>query len=921
VPVLPRRTAWIAVTALLVVAGVGVVAKIVLKGGDEEGGANARPAATSSSSADVNRGAGESASPASNDATRSADPSASSSSSPARPPTSWKPGPPDGYSVHVVDARGGKPIPGAHLVVIPVSLGDGPGHLDDGASRVAAAAVGFVADAHGWARVEWPAGPAWVVGESGDLRGMRLLEESGRDDFELRLAPKQSLQVEVVNRRGAPLAGAGVAWAERDSDGNVVVSPYSVVADDHGRATLERGEGNDWRSTLWHPKRGDASHDTLGVAVPWIGGSGDEPAAFVALGDPEGQTIRCTVSAEFGTFAVHVGDGIGRPVDEEVYVTFTPNQRPRVIDSLAGSKHSDSVFVDALSPSMRIAMPRRGSGSFAPVALGLDFMITAEQFDGPYLGGSSVKGPQRDGEVVRVELNSSNARVHLHGRIVGAANPWDVTATLGSRLNRPWLVGSSRASTVARGDMPLAVRIGAGGEFALDMMVPPKFGGAPLTLVGFDGESGPPFVGEVELLETAVTPDVDLGDVVVHSVPLVVSGRVLDPTLRPALRAVVHIDGMSGDEMVGESGRFRFVGETSWQRRLHLVVHPFRTSTFASQSVTGLVPGLADAEVDFDVGTRDLEVVLERQGSIAGLVLSDQGLTVVARRHGSGTPTRDVEAVRPYGDSPSRSVFDVDSPDTHQIEIGSPFRVDLRPGRYDILFTIADAAHRPGPIASVLDVTAVAGETNCDPRLNPLDLRGAIGPWRFTLERIDGAPPPSIWVRLGVADREDVFLQSTYVGGSGGEVDSSLQSAWVDVVHPGFRRIHELHQRGDVKLVLQPIDSTPFIVHVDLSPGSKRDGIEWRVRAEPPWSDPVDGLDWFSALVDGDGDACLDLDEGEHWRIHLFVVDQRGNAERRREIERVAIPLTALDLERGSIELHVDRGDTDAALAALEKMH
>jgi hypothetical protein len=891
---------------LLTVVAAVLAARWLLLGDDAIGGATARhDEVPSSASGDAAGGPdGDERSRSSAGATRKNDLPAPVVASGARslPTLDWKLGPSSGFPVHVVDANTRKPIPGAHVAVVAAAPNEVRSRFDDLAPRVAADAPGFLADSHGWARVEWPPVPAYVVGESGELHGARQLEATGREPFELELSRRRELRVEVVDRRGAPIPGARVTWAGRAEDGRIGTSSFTRSADDRGQATLDQEEGEQWLASL-----ADAARGLLGVAVLWVGSDDAEAASFTALPVDAATPLRCVVSADFGAIEVRVFDRFGRRIVEDARIDCT--RLPREPDDGRGGV----TFIHRGRVPFELAPPSDRRGLLAPVAIGERFRILGEIPSGEGVF-TDVTGPQQTGETVRAELRSPIGSVRLHGRLVGVKSPASVIATIGQPVERPWLDGSSGMhGFVARwavgGGRPV-VHLGANGAFEIEPIGLARTVEVPIAFLGLDGERGEPFVGEAPLPADLSSADVDLGDVAVHPIPLIVSGRVLTPDRQPVTGADVWVEGTIGNVPTDASGRFLVVGAVSPTHR----------------KLRALAPGgSATATVEFEDGTRDLDVVLQPYGALAGRLLSERSLALFARPHGGGEAVAESEGRSPgpgFGASPFDPPHVIPARfEEPRSNVERPFRFELLPGRYDVIVSLGGMAPEAERVALVPDVEVVANRTSCDPRLDPLDLQGVLGRWHITLSRSDGAAPPSTWVRLADVDHGDDFLQTLYVSDAGAGIDSALASAWVDVSHPGFRHVHELHERGEVKLVLEPVASHPFVVHVAAPTLPRAAGIEWRVRAEPSWTPPVDGLDWFTAIADHDGDAVLDLDEGESWRIHLIAAMKHDDREPRFEIAHLTRPLDARDLEKGSIELRPEVDDVDAALAAIDLKH
>lgn len=862
----PERSRSRALFLLLVLTVVAAALAVhwLLLGDDSLGGTTTRDgAARSHATGETTSGNdGDESSRSAADATRQTDlPAPAVASGPRTlPALDWKPGPSSGFPVHVVDAKTRRPIPGAHVAVVVLPPNEASARFDDLAPRVLAGAVGYLADSRGWARVEWPPVRAFVLGVAGDRCGARELVPTGREDFELPLAPWRTIDVEVVSRRGEPIAGARVAWAIRDSAGKLVPSARTVTTDARGRVRLDGSE------------EGEA---VAGVEVPWFGKPQGDPAAFVPIDATTVGPLRCVVGGDCGSLEVRLLDGRGHPIDAPVELQFG-----------VFTAHADGELLKTYSRSLpgESATLADSRGRFAPVPLDLQLEVQAH-WDTGWWATATGHGPQKDGEVARIDVKSKVSNVMVRGRIVGAEQPTSVIAIRNAV------------------EVPVAVRMGEGHRFELDCSAfSPAFGA--LRLCGIDAATGDAFSGDFAAPAPSETGEVDVGDVTVRAIPITAAGRVVTEARDPLSGVLVSRVGSSETRRTDATGRFLFIGSADESRITLAVAGP---------------NGFADATLEVPPGSRDVEIVMLRSGALVGRLLADRAVSLLVRPHQGGAPVYEhdhIDSAR--GRVVIGHVSRLDEPPS---TLDRPFRFELPPGRYDLFVSLGGAVPEAALLSAVNDLEVNSGATTCDPRANPLDLRGTIGRWHVTLSRSDGAPPPSLWVRLAPDDRSDEFMQTIYLGGDGASIDSALPSAWVDVAHPGFRHIHELHQRGDVKLVLEPVESHPFVVHVAAPSIPRAAGIVWRVHAEPSWTNPVEGLEWFIATADGDGDARLDLDEGESWKVHLYATVQQKDGEQRFEIARLARALDEHDLEKGSIELRPDVDDVEAALASIDLKH
>jgi hypothetical protein len=895
---LPRKRAAVVVAlgAALAVGALGGGAFWLLHSGDDESDAlhatTRRVRASEAAGEDA-----DGADLAARGATRARLEDAASAAASGLPPCEV--GPADGFRVRAVDAADRHALADARIYVVPfvrrstpVPAGlfedSQPGGVafdlvrrcfEDPTRLVAAGARCFLAGPDGVARIVWPPGGALVVGFSGDQRGAGVLAAGDDATFELPFTRGTDLIVEVVAKDGAPVAGAQVVIGMRNEAQPFPkggVSPWHAGATTDARG-LARLAGFELVAASFAQRR-PSDVGALGVFVPYLGSA--ERCAFLELPDPQHVRgrLRIVLDEPFGALEVRVADARGaRSTADEAFATTRDFEGMRWV----------GMFWQRIweRPGRLL---EGGVARLRPVALDRRFDVEVVTATGERsLARKDVVGPRKDGEVVRVDFDARSESRRVRGRLVGlAAAPGADTRLVAT----PWLKGKLPRGAVRSGStsggpdreaMPaasIAARVVGDGVFEIDATAVRSERLASIALRGFDRAHDAGFEATIPFEDELSAPVTDVGDVPVKVLPILVSGRVRDDLGRPVARVALAVresaedprlprkfDGKSRiDELDDADGTFTLLEDVEFESPVLYLGPP---------------SGFAPQNVPFERGTRGLDCVLQRTGTIAGTVVSDLAVAIFA--HLQSTPVEtSVSAAFQWRESAAR--------DGEGRELPRPFSFELRPGRWEVFATTSPNQPQTSVVARVPDVEVRAGDTTLDPRLNPMQIRAQLVSWRIVLARSDGAPPPSAWVRLAPADAPESPWRTVYVANGEARFEAALDSAWVDVDATSFRRVHELHARGDVAISLEPLEQREVELSLAVADVPHVYDLHWFVAAERTPPLPEFQRDAYTTTVMPGGSASLRLDEGERWTLKLYAQIDAGGAPRRVELSRCA---------------------------------
>jgi hypothetical protein len=865
----------VAIGTAVVVGALAVGAGWLLRSGESE-----QSGASESGATAKGRGRTAAAAGADEDATRARLDESVASTSSGLPPC--EPGPPDGLLVRAVTADG-LPVAGAQIYVVPESDDRSRSlyetllpFIEEPRRLSAAHARGYLADAKGEVHVVRPPFDACLLGFAGDLRGAARLLDPARAAIELRFERANDLGVQVVDASDAPVRDARVAFASR-SVPDATLDPrndYRPPLNQHheGETTDERGLAQLIGVDLARVRH--AQIERMGkfafcVAVPCLGARNQRgtKTQFGAtdVGDVASLRgpVRVRLEEPFGGIEVRLADR-GLALDGEV-----------TVDSFAG-RISVTEFTDGERVQRRPL--EKGVARFFPVALDQHFVVSARLAGGGTLK-KSVDGPRAAGDVVRVDLDPQLDRWRVRGRLVGLPAPHGpIPGMTGELVETPPLPETSKKVPPVRvaAPKPFLVPVETDahddGTFEVDLSAYGPMHFRSLQLRGFERAHAFAFEVRVDLPREIVDPVTDVGDVAVVAVPVLGWGRVVDDLRRPLAGVTVMLSNADaqwgrwvGPRTTSEGdGSFALVG-TADEPDVKLYFIP--------------PPGFARAVEELPRDDRELEVVLPRTGRIVGSVTADFTVAIVAAAR---APSPGVSSLAPPINA--REYYAL--LDGNGATVANPFTFELRPGRYDLLVTTTPEHANMGVVARVDDLEVRPAEVTTDPRLSPLAVGSGRTTWRIHLARSDGALPPAAWVRVAPVDAPTEPWRTDFVAAGEASFESALDSAWIDVDAISFKRVHELHGRGDVSIVLEPLEQRDVEIALDAGEAPHCYDLHWIVAADS--SRPLPGFlrDNYSTTVVSGGTSRLSLDEGERWKLRLFAQIDAGGAPRRVELTR-----------------------------------
>ena len=828
-----------------------------------------------------------------------------------------EPGPPDGLLVRVVAEADGRPVAGARVYAVPDpdsrtgALFDVARPLVEDPRRLGAAhARGYLADAKGEARIVVPAFDVLLFGMAGELRGAARLYEAGRGTMDLRLLRACDVLVEVVDSNEAPVRDVRVALAAHhepdpalkgeDHWAQWIQYDEGAASDGRGRARLI---GVDLVRARQLQLAARSGKYVIGALVPYVGSSKVRGWVEFDEAAPPEKPVRVRLDEPYGALEVRVVDASGRArkIGGDVQVEVG---RPRGTFVFSGRREIDG-------GSIQRRPIEQGVARIAPVALGARFVVSA-RLEGGKTVKRSIDGPSAAGEVVRVDFDPELDRRVLRGRLVGLPLPHGpIPGMVGDLTAEAALPESKRDDAASRVrtprepmGFPIAVDARDDGTFEIDVSSHDGLRIAAIVLRGFERAHAVGFEARVTPPEELVEPVTDVGDVAVEIVPVLAAGRVVDDLRRPIAGVDVALTGafllfpgtitpMGPRAKSAADGTFALVGTVQESPTKLLFTPP---------------PGYASTLENLPADDRELEVALPRTGRILGTVSADFTVMLYA----SARATRPGERSASLPEAVLQRAFA--QRDTDESISNWAFTFELRPGRYDVLVTSTPNSPRSGVIARVDDLEVRPGEVTVDPRLAPLTVVRERVTWRIHLSRSDGAPPPTAWVRLAPPEAPSEPWRNDYVATGESTFESSLESAWIDVDAVSFKRVHELHGRGDVTIVLEPLEQRDVEIALDAGEAPHCYDLHWIVAADSSRPLPSSLRDNYSTTVIPGGTSRLSLDEGERWKLRLFAQIDAGGAPRRVEFARCAQDVSTLGEAsetpaKLSIVVHADEVD------------
>lgn len=543
---------------------------------------------------------------------------------------------------------------------------------ESGRTAIPAASSGMVvADAEG------VFGVAWCESD----RTAPLVVEVHRDF---------ALAARVVDASGSTKAGIEVGLRV-DYDWGELSDIASAVTSSEGVAVIEHAG---WTLTQWEVS-GD-QRVALAIAGPLDPSVENE----IDVSAPPTAPVELRLGA-YGELEVAAFDAEGRPLAAEDEVVLHRIERP------APTERGYEIYPGVSSPL------HDGVALFRCVALEREFAAELHFAHGRSAESRIGHGPLRAGDRARIELRLGPQR-GIEARLVDVAAAPVVECQVEVFIEREPDTGAERLGA-SRTDIEGRLRIAEASSDAVR-----------LVFVVEDELGRERGAAHANVPGRANAASIDLGELVVSPMPTIAAGRVVDATGHTIRGARVQARAGVVDERDPSRTNWR---DFTWndtrtddQGRFELRSE-FRGARLALEASWGET---RSAPLEIPPGARDLELVVEATGIIAGALRLDRSVPAASLQ--VFAEFKGLHAQR----EPDFEGWRVSAVDPH----GAFALVDLDPGIYDVRVRQHNGGW--GELARVEDIVVRAGETCTDPRLNPLEIahRG------LTLHVVDehGAP-------------------------------------------------------------------------------------------------------------------------------------------------------------------------------------
>jgi len=798
------------------IVAVVAVAWWVASGGDERSLPLAGTGAESSSAASQDDasagGALPSASPAARDAaplpaaTRALDESRSPDES-------------DGLAIEVVDAASGAPCGGARLLAFwgsePWWLGR---FLQDDATLAAKRDAAYVADPDGRARIRPRGASDWIVALHGESWGLAQLDPTKPEPLRIAVAPRETLEVEVVDARGAAAPGIKVEIGKvRPDDGRGrrlmlrFDSCAETTSDAAGRA---RFRGLEFVTDL-------LAGGTLSVvASPPLAA---QVAAAVPPREQRTAPLRVTLP-RMGTVQVRLVDARGEvvPVD--------------AIGTIMGSG-------EGLEPGESVRFPL-ASGIAAPVAIGVGIAPTAFIVPpGLWQLKASRPGPTAIDEQVTLDIVVPSTRmVALSGSVVlddGA--PWH------GALDLRWLIPTERTGVFDNPVWGTTTDESGGFETAI-VESAFKFGAPTVTFSTKRGDDVALSSERLPLPEWRGQAALDVGErLVLHAPAVVIEGVVVDAEGRRIPDVSVNAyrkERPDDDPFTKAFGSIEFQHSVDGRFRL---VAPRIDDEIRVNAFTRFEGWTVEGAATWKGGSKELRIVVTKRGAVALRVLLPDGLPSRALYAGLRLPEwRSDDTPRTFSsvalDGRDEALLETDP---RAVDVVVRSNSDTRP-----LFEQRDVVVRPGEVT----------------RLAEIDLRDVVRALRVTVLDPDGAPAKRGSARIYEAGRMTVPIDQAELRGKPIEL-VTRQPVDLFITSPGCR-----------SLIARGVSSD----HTVQLAGSVGVEVQMRFRRLPPlegsqrwWvrlhrlETPLDRSEWPVARLDDEGECEFAVDDPGDYEFTL----------------------------------------------------
>lgn len=591
-----------------------------------------------------------------------------------------------------------------------------------------------------------------VVASHEGLYGRRTLPAHDTSTLAVALVRDFTLDVKVLGHAGGPVRDAPVVLRTPRGSGFVHHSERLTDAGGHVRFP---------HAALHAP----ASALTLHVAVKGL--LGEQAEARLDLSDPPTAPIELRLPA-FGGLDVRVVGVRGEAGTLPVYVEVRYDDEPEDLHTRWRSGPSVAAPLES------------GVAQFRHLRVGAEFVVSATRSDSNEESRVRTRGPGFHGEIVPVEIELSANGTLLRVRLLNSTGQPLPERSVATRIDTRFERHSWHAHARLRSDAAGVVGVW------VDALVRDS-AARSLTVTELGPDGGAFRSGTLELRVKLPLGRLDGGDLTLTEVPVLVSGRVVDSEGAPVAGARVEA---AVEETDGEPGAFEDLD--SWIATDAHGRFALRDLSPSASVRVRAVHGEARANtVECPRGAADVVLTLWTGGAIAGRVLLDadvpvEALTVTLYPRELADPLIEAEARHTKLDPDGR------------------FRIGgLRPGRHALDLGGWTTGEWP---AAIEDLAVRSGETNEDPRLAAIDLRG-----RASGLRVELVPP-----KIGAPVRGQFSLRSSEPGPSHFKPHhQALREPVVTLLVPwpesdvtfdvlGYRRVELRAVRGVQKVELVP---------------------------------------------------------------------------------------------------------------------
>jgi len=768
------------------------------------------------------------------------------------------PAPEDGLPVELVDAVSGRPAAGVAVMQLVSGVRRewiSPGRANEllDAPRQFRRLVLEVhrTDGEGRTRVGyWPAMTHRVlVALEGRRRAVAGVGAPPLLPLVLRLREAAALDVEVVDRDGAPCSRVAVGIAQGASE-NPYLDDSAVLTDGDGRARLLDID-------LLASHASDTGHR---VAVGC--GLGMTPAAQAPfdLDDLPTEPIVLTI-AESGAVEIELVDGDGRRLP---FSGFVSCQLQR--------SEARSFWLQSMQVSFA-----DGVATIDPIGLGMDWDLW------PVVGDHRLKtwrgsGPRQDAETVRAKLTCESAGPVLIARLVD-----EERVPLADRDVHA-IVRTVGANDSAYGNR---VRTDADGGF--------RFAVPSIELACFrrtlllqlsSTAARPPCRAYLPLPALLPRANVDLGDVVARPLEATLAGRVVRDDGAPLAKVEVGVEWLDrkptemereefgfSEVSSDDDGRFELIGWPPGRYRVRL-------------SADGYSPARElPADSTLTLPARDLVFTLSPARPAGNVVL---GSVVVDGLPRDRLADLRVRFRRAGGDKPGEVVAEA------EIDPRGAFQwIAKEKGRFDAEVAPLGNQDPLDYLARVESVVVDERATIVDPRLQQIELDGNLRAIAITVVDESRRPVQNVLIATRIAGSAEAAPRFAWSGEGTLQLLTRQAALDVEVFASGGRSAARRGVSGPIELVLAPGNSVAATIRLVPAALASDPRLVFNVSAFPDGA-KLDGVAaWLTATIGADGAATLALPPLPRWRLRLMVQGREG----RNRLHRDQLPKSEKLLE------------------------